>query len=182
MNAEEARATLVVRACGGCELAFTQLDQYYRPRLIRFLSSRLSSQEDAEDVAQETMMKAWQALERYSPSHSFSTWLYTIAIRTGIDWTRKKKRHATGTSQQTLSSIPDTSANPEQFEELQEQQEQLWQIAKRHLSAKQFEVLWLHYGEGLSPSEIAQVMQRSAIGIRVGLHRARNTLQKHYVA
>jgi RNA polymerase sigma factor (sigma-70 family) len=58
----------------------------------------------------------------------------------------------------------------------------LWQVAKSALNDAQFTALWLHYGEDLSPAEVAQVMNRSRVGVRVLLHRARIRLAEALAA
>src|SRR5262245_12096438 len=49
-----------------------------RPRLVAFLARRVPSAAEAEDVAQETFLRAYERLDRYDPSRPFATWLFTI--------------------------------------------------------------------------------------------------------
>src|SRR5262250_791886 len=74
ISAEE----LAVRAREGSRVSFDELVVRYRPGLVAFLARRLARAEDAEDVAQETFLRAYDHLDRYDPSRPFSTWLFTI--------------------------------------------------------------------------------------------------------
>ena len=73
--------------------AFDEMFQHFHPRLVRFLSKMLSGTSvDPEDVAQETMIKAWTKRDQFDPRFRFSTWVYTIAQRTAADHVRKQPR------------------------------------------------------------------------------------------
>jgi len=69
---------------------FDGLVRQYLPAIYRYARRFTGNRDTAEDIAQETFVKAWKNLKRYDPSRSFSAWLYTIAQRTAIDYLRKK--------------------------------------------------------------------------------------------
>jgi RNA polymerase sigma-70 factor (ECF subfamily) len=167
---------LVRRAQGGCADSFTELSRRFRPRLQHLLERRLEGgQPDAEDVAQEALARAFGRLDQFDARYRFSTWLYTIAIRLAADHARGRRRRlqrvvvdldacAQAESRRTMPVEPvDDAGNA-------------WQIAKRVLNDVQFTALWLRYGEDLTPGEVAQVMRRTRVGVRVLLHRARTRL------
>src|SRR5882757_4667543 len=72
ISAEE----LAVRARDGSRVSFDELVVRYRPRLVAFLTRRLGDAAEAEDVAQETFLRAYDHLDRYDPARPFSTWLF----------------------------------------------------------------------------------------------------------
>src|SRR5437762_8076096 len=74
VSAEE----LAVRARDGSRVSFDELVVRYRPRLVAFLARRLADAAEAEDVAQETFLRAYDHLDRYDPARPFSTWLFAI--------------------------------------------------------------------------------------------------------
>src|SRR5215510_13818141 len=74
ISAEE----LAVRARDGSRISFDELVVRYRPGLVAFLARRLPDAADAEDVAQETFLRAYDHLDRYDASRPFSTWLFAI--------------------------------------------------------------------------------------------------------
>src|ERR1044071_7061157 len=69
---------LAVRARDGSRVSFDELVIRLRPRLVAFLARRLADAADAEDVAQETFVRAYDHLDRYDPSRPFATWLFAI--------------------------------------------------------------------------------------------------------
>jgi RNA polymerase sigma-70 factor (ECF subfamily) len=167
---------LVRRAHSGCADSYTELARRFRPRLLSLLRSRLGDRpSDIEDVAQEALVRAFQRLDRFDPRYRFSTWLYTIAIRLAQDHARSQRRRP---RQVVLNDAQRESReqNAAVRVERQEDVDNLWQLAQRILSEAQYTALWLRYSEELSTIEVARVMQRSRIGVRVLLHRARLAL------
>lgn len=167
---------LVRRAAGGCEDSFTELSRRFRPRLLCLVERRLGGHRaDAEDVAQASLARAFQHLDRFDPRYRFSTWLYTIAIRLAHDHARSRRRRPTHVALDE-TNCPATAADETLAAQRQDEVDNVWQLAKRVLSDAQFTAMWLRYGEDLTMTEVAQVMQRSGIGVRVLLHRARTRL------
>ena len=164
---------LVRRAQDGCADSFTELSRRFRPRLLHLLERRMEGGlADAEDVAQEALARAFARLEQFDARYRFSTWLYTIAIRLAADHARGRRRRLQRvvvdmdacTQAESCRAMPTEPAD---------EAGNVWRIAKGVLNDAQFTALWLRYGEDLSPGEVAQVMRRSRVGVRVLLHRAR---------
>ncbi len=167
---------LVRRAHGGCADSFTELSRRYRPRLLHLVVPRLGGRlADAEDVAQEALARAFQRLDQFDPRYRFSTWLYTIAIRLAHDHARSRRRRPRLVAWDE-ASCPAVESNDVLAAQRHDDVDNVWQLAKRVLSDAQFTAMWLRYGEDLSAIEVAQVMRRSRIGVRVLLHRARARL------
>ena len=80
---------LARRARGGCHQSFGELMKRFQVRLLRFLQRRLRSTADAEDLLQETFVRAYQRLERYDETRPFGTWLFTIAHRLAVSHHRR---------------------------------------------------------------------------------------------
>lgn len=171
----------IANASRGCADSFALIDIHFRPKLIAFLSGRCRTIHDAEDVAQESLLKAWRQLRSFDLDRPFSTWLYTIAIRTWIDRQRKSSRSVESNStsldftQITHSASQSTSIQSIEDSELAEE---LWMLARTHLKPTQYEVLWLRYAEELSPTEISKTLQLTVVAVRVTLFRARAKLEK----
>lgn len=175
---------LAIQAQAGCRDAFSDLTRYFRPRLIAILESRYgNSASDAEDVAQEALTKAFLNIQRFDPQYSFSTWLFTIAIRLSCDQHRSQNREKQ--NREAWSEFARANHAPEitHHESLFMEQDSIpadtiWDVAKDALSSLQFEAMWLRYGEGKPVREVALIMGKTSIGVRVLLHRARATLQR----
>lgn len=170
---------LARRAHSGCALAFEELARRYRPRLLTVLKRRLAgSIADAEDVAQETLARAWQKIGLYDDRYQFTTWLYTIAFRLATDHQRRERRR-----QRDVGLDAEPADGTTFMESVQSRDEagNLWSIASAVLSESQYIVLWLRYGEDLDVADVARATGRSTVGTRVLLHRARKVLQRHAV-
>lgn len=162
---------LAVEVASGSRRAFEELVCRYSPRLFHFLRRRVHTDQDIEDLIQETFLKAFRNMERYDPKYRFSTWLYTVAARMAISHYRANKP-------KDLSSIPiHNPINPEEIVTRKDQSKKIWGIAKS-LHRKQYEVLWLRYMEDMAVKEIALIMNKTQVQVRVLLHRARINLGK----
>ncbi len=166
---------LVRLAVGGCEDAFSELSLRFRPRLLQVLQRRTGGRyADAEDIAQESLAKAFANISRFDAKYQFSTWLYTIAFRVAQDYARKNRPWYSLWSASTLDDSASTvDPDPAVTIAGAEQVANLWTYARRFMTADQYTAMWLRYGEDLSVEEISQVMRKSKVGVRVLLHRAR---------
>ena len=75
---------------GGDTAAFEYLFDRYRDAIHRLFLQRTGNTEDADDLLQETFIKVYMNLHRYSPEYTFGQWLYTVARNTFIDYVRKR--------------------------------------------------------------------------------------------
>src|SRR5579859_873636 len=103
---------LVARAQQGEAPAFEQLIVDHSPRVYRLLVRMLGSATDAEDVAQETFMKAWRALPRFRGEAQFSTWLFRIAVNEANRRLAREARRYTVPIDDAALQIPDLSKGP----------------------------------------------------------------------
>ena len=79
-DAAETEASLLARAQGGDVAAFERLSSAYADRLFMLLFRLLGDRAEAEDVAQEVMLRAWRGITRFRGQSSYFTWLYRIAV------------------------------------------------------------------------------------------------------
>jgi RNA polymerase sigma-70 factor (ECF subfamily) len=146
----------------------------YQVPLIHFLTRRFPSRSDAEDILQDTFLKAWQSLHLYNPSLPLRTWLYTITYRVAVSQGRKDKP--------TKPLSPTLSANnpaPHAQAQAQDDRHSLWSTARRVLTDEQFTTLWLHYVDDLPARDIAKILNRSWVSVKTILHRSRKKLEPH---
>lgn len=153
---------------GSVHDAFEEIVDRYCRILTQFAMSRTNCLQDAEDIVQETFLKAFRSIDSFDCKYTLRNWLLTIAYRLIVSSHRKKKPE----------SLSDESENnlPAEQNDLEDNQ-WLWQQAKR-LGGDCFTVLWLRYKHDMSISEISQIMNKSKIMVRVLLHRSRNRLAK----
>ncbi len=166
---------LIHRALSGCADAFQELVMRDTPRLLVLLTHRhRRNRADAEDVIQEALLRAFQNLQRYDPRYEFRVWFYTIAFRISTDHLRRHQRDARRMGEQAaMTSRP--VREPCELEQ-QESVEGIWNTAEKVLGEYHFSVLWLSVGEELTNREIARVLGRNALSIRVAVHRAKKKL------
>lgn len=164
---------LAREARAGSRRSFEELALRYKRRLFVYLRPRLGSDQDAEDMVQETFLKLFRNIESYDPAFRFSTWLYTAANRLAISSYRKKKIAAVPLNPEDAGGVADpkagTAGEPGSTE--------LWDAA-RTLGGGQFRALWLRYGEDMDVEEIAAALGKSRLAVRLLLHRARTNLMK----
>jgi RNA polymerase sigma-70 factor, ECF subfamily len=161
----------------GCIPSYEELDRRLRPRLVYLLMKRTGSREDAEDLAQQTLLRAYQKIDGYDPGRRFRAWLFTIAIRLSIDAYRRRGVNALGG--EGIERVVDPGEGPAETVSRREGQRRLWSLADRVLDPTQRTALWLHYGEQLKGKEIARTLGITAVHVRVLLYRARRTMMKH---
>jgi RNA polymerase sigma-70 factor (ECF subfamily) len=171
--------SLVRRAQAGSAEAFGELVARYESPLYNFLLRRTSSAEDAEDVAQEAFVRAWRKIDSYDPRWSFSTWLFTLARRLAASRGRAARSSLPPANDPGALDGVAVQADPGGELVRTEERSTLWTIADRVLESEARSALWLRYAEDLTVSEVAEVLGRSSVSVRVMLFRARAKLGKH---
>lgn len=164
---------LAVRAQAGSRSFFEELVSRYCQRLFHFLRPRVGTDQDTEDLVQDTFIKAYLNIHRFDPTYKFSTWLYTTAIRLTISFYRKNRFRGSWVISSAIYRDPQETILRE------EDSLNLWNKAKR-LPPSQFQALWLRYVEDLSIKEIAKILKKTQVHVRVLLHRARLKLAERF--
>src|SRR5512137_2705979 len=177
---------LVRRAKQGDLAAYDDLVRRYQERIYATIYHMTSNHEDANDLAQETFIKAFQALNSFKGGSSFYTWVYRIAVNKTINFLKQRKHK----SQMSLDDLdfnaehdPDLVAlvsekTPRREVNLAELQEKL-NAAMQRLSEPHRLVVTLHDVQGLSHEEIAKIMGCNIGTVRSRLFYARQQLQAY---
>ncbi|MFP3880656.1 MAG: RNA polymerase sigma factor [Dehalococcoidia bacterium] len=170
---------LVQRAVGHDADAFGKLYDMHIDRVYRHIYYRVGNQTDAEDLTQQTFLKAWQAIARYKKTASpFVAWLMTISHNLVVDFYRTRKDKAY-IEAEVLANY--STSSPEQAAEVSYKQQRL-RRAILQLSADEQQVVILRLMEGFEFAEIASLLKKKEGNIRVILHRAlvklRNILKR----
>ena len=91
-------SALIAAAVGGAEAAFRELFRRHTPHLLQFVARVLGpASSDAEDVVQDTWLRAYPALVTFRNESSFSTWLCSVGLRAALDSMRRGRRHVAET-------------------------------------------------------------------------------------
>jgi RNA polymerase sigma-70 factor (ECF subfamily) len=188
-TSEEGAAVAAARA--GDESAFAALTQRYRPELQVHCYRMLGSFEDAEDVVQETFLRAWRRRGTFEGRSSFRAWLYGIATHASLDAVAQKRRRATAGSEVLwLQPYPDRlldAAAPREDEPdavvvTKETIELAFLVAIQHLGPRQRAVLILRDVLGWSAKESATLLETTVDSVNSALRRARSTLKRNLPA
>ncbi len=169
-NDRDELGELIHRAQRGEVGAFAGLLEQFEQRVFRFVLRMVRNAHDAEDVTQDTFVKAWRHLASFRSQYSFSTWLFTIARRTALNHLRARRP-----TEELQDQTGPAHEHPGEAAANRDHAESIWTVARR-LKPDQYEALWLRYGEGFSIKETARVMNTNAIRVRVLLHRARQRM------
>jgi len=170
----ETEASLLARAQAGDVAAFERLSSAYADRLFMLLLRLLGDRAEAEDVAQEVMLRAWQGITRFRGQSSYFTWLYRIAVNEANRALEKRARHPAGV---TLGAdelqLPAPGAlDPSRQAENSELRRALVR-ALADLPPPLRTALVLRDVEGLSTQEAAEIAGVGEAAFKSRLHQAR---------
>jgi len=180
-------SALVERAREGDQRAFEALVDLYKDKIYTYVSRMLHDPVEAQDIAQDTFLRAYQSLPRFRGASSFQTWLYRIASNLVIDSVRRRSRRQAGAVSldapvntedgELARQIPDERRGPEQLAESTAVQEQVKQAIAR-LSPKLRPVLVMYDLQGMSYQEIAQALGCPLGTVKSRLFNARAQLEE----
>lgn len=164
-------------ALDGDTEAFGTLVRMHTPRVFRFLHQFVGNRHDAEDLTQQTFLRAYGSLSRFDPDRPMINWLLTIARRCALNHFRAARPWETlseddGRVADGLAVPPDAAA------EARDRTSNLWSLARERLARREFEALWLRFGEDLSVAETARVMGITATYVKVLVFRAKRAIRK----
>lgn len=168
---------LQYRAHAGDQAAFTQLASQNYAALCRHASYLLQGGDNAEDIVQEALLKAYLRIRRYDPERSFSAWTYRIVTNCALDYLRKRK----DSRLEDIDEIAAEEKNPLIEEEdalLRKEQIAALKQAITRLPGHYQAVINLYYWEERSYDEIAAIMQKPLGTIKVWLYRAKRQLKE----
>lgn len=163
----------IERVINGQTNYFSYLVEKYQDIVFSIALKVLKNREEAEEMAQESFIKAYKSLNTFKGTAKFSTWLYRIAYNTCISEVRKKKPHFVSTSDVQITDETDEiniDGNPE------ENRAKCVKLALEKLPADEYTLIMLYYFEDHSIEEISKVTRLSESNVKVKLHRARKKL------
>jgi RNA polymerase sigma-70 factor (ECF subfamily) len=186
LSAPTEESELVRHARNGDLRAYDELVKRYQERIYATIYHMTSNHEDANDLAQDSFIKAFQALKSFKGGSTFYTWLYRIAVNKTINFLKQRKNR----THMSLNDLdfnaehdPDLMAlisdnTPRRAAGLTELQEKL-NAALMKLSEPHRLVVVLHDVQGQSHEEIAKVMDCNIGTVRSRLFYARQQLQSY---
>jgi RNA polymerase sigma-70 factor (ECF subfamily) len=159
---------LVQRILSGDKAAGEQFVIEHYEAIFRFLRNLTGNKEDAEDLTQQTFLRAWEALPSFRGDSSLSTWLHSIAYREYTHWLRSRREFV---PLDEIVDMPDEQAN-------QNLEAVLLRWAIYRLDPEYREVFVLYYAQGFSVNEIAKIIGVPAGTVKSRLFFARQKLRE----
>ncbi|MBW2937750.1 RNA polymerase sigma factor [Aureisphaera sp. CAU 1614] len=175
---------LINNTLHGNTQAFSVLVERYQNFVFTIAVRMLRNREEAEEVAQDSFIKAFEALSTYRGEAKFSSWLYSIVYRKTLDRIRKNNNSRTI---ELVEEITETETedieNALHFIQIQERNE-LIKKGIEQLPEQEAAIITFFYFEELSIKEISEITQLSEDNVKIKLFRSRKklfTLLKYYV-
>jgi RNA polymerase sigma-70 factor (ECF subfamily) len=193
-NKEES-AALVAGVLSGDEAAFAALTEPYRRQLHVHCYRMLGSFDEAEDLVQETLLRAWRGRAGFEGRSMVRTWLYRIATNACLDFLESRsrrlqslERHQAAESygvewlqpypDRLLDQIASTDSEPDTLAIARETIELAYLAAIQYLPPKQRAILILRDALGWSAKETANLLDETLGSVNSALHRARSSMRK----
>jgi RNA polymerase sigma-70 factor (ECF subfamily) len=178
----------VRRALAGSEEAFAAIVKRYQRPIFSIVVRMVRDQGLAEDLTQETFVKAFRALETFDPKRSLSSWLFTIAHNTTIDWLRRKSLVTVPMETEAvderdpIDTLPALDAPTPEAEAVGRDTGRVFEEELRRLRPEYAEILVLRFQEGLSYEEISEVTGLPMGTVKTHLFRARRELSQRMLS
>ena len=158
---------------GGDTAAFEYLFDRYRDAIHRLFLQRTGNAEDADDLLQETFIKVYMNLHRYSPEYTFGQWLYTIARNTFIDYVRKRQDDLP--IDEKFSSPASNTPTPEESVITSQQRHQI-ELCIARLPENYRRLIRMRFFDEYSYEEIAVKLSLPLGTVKTQIHRARERM------
>lgn len=166
---------LVKKIINGDSRAFEIIVERYQNFVFTIVFRILKDREEAEEVAQDTFIKAFNSLSGFREESKFSTWLYKIAYRKALDRLRKENFNENQILKEELKNDFETVKNGLELM-LQEERSLIVKNAIQQLEPLEATIVTFYYLEEYSIKEIAEVTGVSEVNIKVKLFRSRKVL------
>jgi len=184
LNSDE---ELVQFARSGCEAAFVELWRRHSSTVFRAVFRIIKNREDAEDLVQETFLKAFAHLQSFNGASKFSTWLVRIGINAGLGELRRRRSRPEASFDGMNSDdnewhreIPDKAVDIE-AQLMRSEMIEWMNMAVNRLNPSLRSVVEMQQKHDYSHTEIALLANLSVAAVKCRLSRARQTLRERYV-
>jgi RNA polymerase sigma-70 factor, ECF subfamily len=170
---------IVELVCTKNQELYSQLVERYQNKLFRYVRYLIKDQHKAEDVVQETFIKAFINLRGFNTKRKFSSWIYRIAHNEAINVVKKNRKEVFLTEKGWFKVQPKTYQTPEKNMSDKETRE----LLRKHLDTlplKYKEPLTLFFLEEKSYKEISDILRLSVGGVSTRINRAKTMLRNIY--
>lgn len=166
---------IIARILSGKEEEFSYFLDTYGQQVFALIVRMVSYPEYAEELTQDTFLKAYQHLGSFTGTSSFSTWIYRIAYNTALSALRKKKKEVLVIDDRQWEQVSETEIDEALDEDSEERIAQLHAALKK-LTPEERAIITFFYEEEKGIDEIAHILEQSVSNVKVKLHRIRKKL------
>jgi RNA polymerase sigma-70 factor (ECF subfamily) len=169
-------AYYIEQVLNGEQNAFARLVDKHKHMVFTVALRIVRNREDAEEIAQDAFVKAYQSLDTFKQESKFSTWLYRIAFNAAISKTRKKKVETAPIEVNVVENytLDEIFENLERLET--DEQKQIIDLLFETLKPDEAILITLYYYENTQTEEIADITGLSQSNVKVKLHRIRQKM------
>jgi len=176
-NEHYAMELIIAKVKSGDLRAFSVLVDEHKAMAFTLALRLLKSREDAEEVTQDSFLKAYKNIGQFKEEAKFSTWLYSIVYNTALTYLRKKKLKTTEISDLSVGNLLELSEPDSAWRRLQkEERAGFIKLALSRLSGDDQLAITLFYLNENSLQEITEITNWELSNVKVRLHRARKRL------
>ncbi len=164
------------KVINGDASAFAYLVDTYKNMVFSLAYKMTKNKEEAEEVSQDTFIKAFKNLSNFKGDSKFSTWLYRICYHTTLDAIKKNKKnnYTFEINEVTYNQIQSVETILQGIE--RKERSVIMDKCLMKLPDEERSILWMFYYDDLSLKEIIEVTNLSEANLKVKLHRARKKL------
>ena len=176
---------ILSRVLQGDQQAYAEIVKRYQAFVFTIALRYTPNREDAEEIAQDSFVKAYRSLSDFRGDSKFSTWLYTIVTTTSLTFLRKKRIDVQSLDNEKVFELADNQDSGFKANQV-EQKSRITMVnrAIAMLSPEDAQVITLFYKGEQSLEEMGQILGLESNTVKVRLHRARqrlkDKLEKHF--
>lgn len=167
--------TIIESVLRGNRDAYASIIDEYQSMVFRYTWQIVKNQDIAEDLTQETFIKAYEKLHQYRTDAAFKGWLLRIARNNAMNYFRKNKTQDVSLDEDNglQEYLPETKSKSPDKAAIDSEKEEILNRAISQLSKEKREIILLHYYEEMSLAEIAELMDKKTGAIKTAIHRIR---------
>lgn len=167
---------LIAKTLQGQTKAYGVLVLRYQDFIYTIVLRIVKKKEEAEEIAQDTFVKAYEKLSSFQGTSKFSSWLYSIAYRKALDFLKKQRRFKPEVDIEAIPSGSVASIENGLQKMITKERSELIQDCLMQLPETNAAIITFYYFEGLSVKEISTITELSEDNIKIRLYRSRKQL------
>jgi len=170
----------IEKILSGDTSAYAHLVNRHKDMVFTIANRILKNREDAEEIAQDAFLKAYNSLSKFKQKAKFSTWLYSIVYNTAISRTRKKQLEVQAFDDHIIENYTFDEIKTGMNEIDPEEQKKFINEAIDELPETESILITLYYKEENSIDQVSEILGMSSSNVKVKLHRIRKKLLGQY--